>query len=354
MKVKHILREADLGEIKIFKRFKDAGVNTKTRVIKGWASTSDKDRVDDVVTPQALKGASGDLTKKGASTVFYNHDTSIAIGKVLTSNYKTKGVDGAGIFVSVQISKASDVEDYWTKIKEGVLNSFSIRLRPKKVEVVRDEETGRITEYRILKMNLLEVSVVGIPCNEECSIEEVLEKSFNERTRRINMKVKKTSKKSATGSSLMADVAREVVGTELAPINSALAEIQKGLATLMKAGTQEVEEPKSKKTAKTVEAETEEQPDLNAQILAELKKLNSSTGRRGAKDADDDDAEGIVEDDEDCDDDCKNTAENAEYLKKAINTLGSPARYSKLSEGEKEQAKNAYMAALLVQTTNGN
>jgi len=338
-RVKSVL--TDLDEISVFQHFKSADVDAKARTIKGWASTSDKDRVDDVIVPDALKGAAKDLTKRGSKTVFYNHDTDIPIGMVVKSEYKTKGAGGAGIFVEIKISKASDVDDYWTKIKEGVLNSFSIRLRPKKVEVIRDEETGRILEYRILKMNLLEVSVVGIPCNEECSIEEVLEKSFSKRSDKMNKK---------QNGSTMADVAKEVVQTELAPITSALSEIQKSIAALAVKPAEPVKTVVAE-PVKTVEAPKDEVPAWAKALQQEIQSLKSAPAKEEPKRK-----SAPVEDDEqeDNDDDCKsesNGADNAEFLKTVINTLDNPAKYAKLNEEEKKLYKSVYFSALLAQQT---
>ena len=158
------------------------------------------------------------------------------------------------------------------------------------------------------------------------------------------MKKKTKSSVKSTGSSLMADIAGEIVDTKLVPVTDALKSIQESLKLLAKPA------PKTKKAApKAKKAETEKQDtDVMSQVLEQLKTLNSSNGRR-VKDADGDEDEDEDENDED---DLKNhTAENADYLKNAIATVNSPARYGKLSAGEQEEVKNAYMAALLVQTT---
>jgi HK97 family phage prohead protease len=157
-----------------------SGTNSK-RIIKGFASTGHKDRALDVISNEALKEAVDDLVQPGANTVFLNHDTTIPIGRVLKTSIKDNG-----IFVEIMVSAAKDVDDIWTKIKEGILNSFSIRLRPKKVEVVENKETGQIEQFNILSMELFEVSVVGIPCNTHCAITNVIGKSFKHSIRKLN------------------------------------------------------------------------------------------------------------------------------------------------------------------------
>jgi len=188
------------------------------RTIKGFASTGHKDRARDVISNEALKEAVDDLVQPGANTVFLNHDTTIPIGRVLKTSIKNNG-----IFVEIMISEAKDVDDIWTKIKEGVLNSFSIRLRPKKVEVVENQETGQIEQFNILSMELFEVSVVGIPCNAKCAITNVIGKSFKHSIRKLNtqktrsktmsLRKKRTSsrrKTSAKSQGLSAEARKEV------------------------------------------------------------------------------------------------------------------------------------------------
>lgn len=154
------------------------------RIIKGLVSSSTQDRVKDIITPEALKEAKNDLLQPGSRTVFFNHDTNLPIGRV-----KSTKLNKRGLFVEAMISKAEDVNNIWTKITEGVLNAFSIRLRPKKVETVRNEETGMIEEFRILSMDILEVSVVGIPANTEATIDEVIGKSLAKARKTYNKKV---------------------------------------------------------------------------------------------------------------------------------------------------------------------
>ena len=210
---------------------------TKTnRTIKGFASTGHKDRARDVISDDALKEAVNDLVQPGANTVFLNHDTTIPIGRVLKTSIKNKG-----IFVEIMISEAKDVDDIWTKIKEGVLNSFSIRLRPKKVEVVENQETGQIEQFNILSMELFEVSVVGIPCNAKCAITNVIGKSFKHSIRKLNtqktrsktmgLRKKRTSKgrKTSTKSAGLSASARKEVSAIVAKSNATLLDGIKGM-----------------------------------------------------------------------------------------------------------------------------
>lgn len=192
------------------------------RIIKGYASTTDKDRVKDVITIQAMRKSKDDLMKQGANTVFFNHDTDIPIGRVIKTT-----VDKVGLFVEILISKADDVKDIWTKLKEGVLNAMSIRLSIRKMEVIKDDITGQIEEFRILSMELFEVSVVGMPMNPGATITDTIGKSFKmskKKNGELNMSTKK-SKRSKSGNRVanITSVVEELMGGDLSEFKSNMA-----------------------------------------------------------------------------------------------------------------------------------
>jgi HK97 family phage prohead protease len=245
------------------------------RIIKGFASTTDKDRAKDVIVPAAMKEAVNDLVQKGANTVFLNHDTNVPIGRVMKTELKPKG-----IFVEIMISKASDVEDIWTKIKEGVLNAFSIRLKPKKVEVVEDTESGRIEEFRILSMELFEVSVVGLPMNAKAAITSVIEKSFKRSIRKYNKKTGSSKMRKGTKSKKKT---RKKSGTRLTEarvkdmIEEANAPIMKGIEQLLadKAPKKKSKKTTTRRKAKAKSKKKSAEPTM-ADMFAEMQKTNAA------------------------------------------------------------------------------
>jgi len=179
-----------------FKFLKEVGEeenedNENYLYIEGYACTADQDLVDDVITDEAMLKSKDDLLRPGCKTVFYNHDTDMAIGIVEKSYF-----DGNGIKVRVKISNADDVKDIRTKLKEGILNSFSIRGYFKNIEIDKDDH-GNIIAWKVLEMDLMEVSVVGLPCNRMASIVESIEKSIE---KSIGCFVKKVSKKNTKNS----------------------------------------------------------------------------------------------------------------------------------------------------------
>lgn len=139
-------------------------------ILEGFASTTDRDLQNEVVTQEAINASASDLTSN--STVLLNHDQKIPIGRVLESEAR-KG----GLFIKVLISKT--VPDVWTKIKEGVLNKFSIR--GKVIDAVKEwnEALGKFVKV-IKKMFLVEVSLVSVPANPNAkAMRWYIEKAFS-------------------------------------------------------------------------------------------------------------------------------------------------------------------------------
>lgn len=124
-------------------------------IVEGFAATSDFDLQGDVITQEAIAASAKDLIEN--STVLLNHDTDEAIGKVVASEAREKG-----LYLKVLVSKT--VPEVWQKIKEGVLSKFSIRGR---ILEARKQWLAKLQKFArmIFKMQLLEVSLVAVPAN---------------------------------------------------------------------------------------------------------------------------------------------------------------------------------------------
>jgi hypothetical protein len=55
-------------------KLKEVTNEEEGRFIEGYASTDDLDRVDDVITLEALKAVAKKIVKNGSNTVLYNHN----------------------------------------------------------------------------------------------------------------------------------------------------------------------------------------------------------------------------------------------------------------------------------------
>ena len=113
-------------------------------VVVGYAMTYDIDSDNTIISKTAIESAKDDLLEY--STVLFNHDVERPIGKVVETE-----VDEIGLLIKVVISK--EEKEIWNKVKEGVINKFSIKGRATDFEEIdgRKEE-----EEKILKINKLE------------------------------------------------------------------------------------------------------------------------------------------------------------------------------------------------------
>lgn len=131
--------------------------------IKGYASTGDIDRAGDVILPTAWS-EEGLRNFKKNPVILFNHDYDQPIGKA-----KSITVDKNGLLLEAIISKSCK---QYELIKDGVLSTFSVGF------MVRDADYNEKTDGFIIKAaELLETSVVTIPCNQEASFS--IAKSFN-------------------------------------------------------------------------------------------------------------------------------------------------------------------------------
>jgi HK97 family phage prohead protease len=125
--------------------------------IVGYAATSDFDLQGEIISDEALKESSLDLLKN--STVLLNHDAKQPIGKVTKAEF-----DEHGLLIDALISKTEP--EIIQKIKEGVLNKFSIRGQVLERDREYMEEHDRMVNV-IRRMTLVEVSLVSVPANPE-------------------------------------------------------------------------------------------------------------------------------------------------------------------------------------------
>ena len=144
--------------------------------VVGYAATTDFDMQGDIITEEALRDSSLDLIKN--STVLLNHDLKQPIGKVTKVQF-----DMHGLLIDVLISKTEP--EIIQKIKEGVLNKFSIRGQVLERERKFMPELNRMANV-IMRMALVEVSLVSVPANPEAkAIGWYVTKALQESDRKI-------------------------------------------------------------------------------------------------------------------------------------------------------------------------
>lgn len=124
-------------------------------IIEGFANTVSKDRAGDVI-PSSAWSTDGALRNyiKNPIILAY-HDHSKPIGSMVEHS-----VEPMGLRIKAKISKAAG--DVYTLIKDGVLKTFSVGFTIKDANYDADTDTFFITD-----VELTEVSVVSIPCNQD-------------------------------------------------------------------------------------------------------------------------------------------------------------------------------------------
>lgn len=134
-------------------------------VIRGFANTVDKDRAGDVIPKSAWEGekAMPNYLKNPIILAFHDHDRPI--GKTVDYSITDRGLE-----IEAEISKAAGA--VYDLIKDGVLRTFSVGFRC--LDADYDSETGI---FLIKELELFEVSVVSVPCNQDSVFE--VSKSLN-------------------------------------------------------------------------------------------------------------------------------------------------------------------------------
>ncbi len=158
-------------------------------IIEGYATTADLDVDDGYITGEALIGAENDLLKY--STLLYNHDRNAELGKVLETKYIP---EERALWIKAMISKT--VPDVWQKIKEGVLNKFSINGRA--LEWVEKELKGLEKLVTVIQsLTLFEASLVTVPADASArTLAHYVERSIKNYNSKedVSMKEKKISR----------------------------------------------------------------------------------------------------------------------------------------------------------------
>jgi len=314
--------------------------------IEGYASTTDKDRQDDIITHEALIDCKDHLLQKGSSTVLYNHDYKMPIGRVLRTR-----IDSKGLIVRVGISNADDVKNVRTKIKEGVLKSFSIGGRFKRVQVERNEE-GKIVSFKVLKMELFEVSVVSVPANPEADIFEVVEKMFNlNKERTMSKKEEQEKVVTPTTEKTESKVETPVVAPSISKedvtkmIGDATAPILEAIKTL----TEKMVVPPAKTEEKPVTEKAAEIPQWAKELTEKIDKLNLVPSRKGIVTEETEETE--IEEVEEKIEKSLVSAADEKSIKFVKHVMESESSFKALTKEEQDQAKAIYFALLQKKVT---
>lgn len=133
--------------------------------IVGYANTVTKDRSHDVIPDSAWKGeALTNYRKNPIILAFHDHSRPIGTCEEAT-------VDSKGLKVVATISKAAG--EVYDLIKDGILKAFSVGF------IVKDADWDPKSDIFVIKdLELLEISVVSVPCNQDSTFS--LAKAFSD------------------------------------------------------------------------------------------------------------------------------------------------------------------------------
>ena len=119
--------------------------------IEGYASTNDTDRSGDVIPTSVWEAGLKNYLKN--PIILSQHDHDDPIGRMIEHK-----IDSTGLWIKARISAAAEV---FSLVKDEVLTAFSVGFR------IMDAEYNAAAEVFVVKeLELVEISVVSVPCNQ--------------------------------------------------------------------------------------------------------------------------------------------------------------------------------------------
>lgn len=133
------------------KELPKAGDSIESIFIEGYASTNDTDRSGDVIPTSVWEAGLKNYLKN--PIILAQHDHDDPIGRMVEHK-----IDSTGLWIKARISAAAEV---FSLVKDEVLTAFSVGFR------IMDAEYNAAAEVFVVKeLELVEISVVSVPCNQ--------------------------------------------------------------------------------------------------------------------------------------------------------------------------------------------
>ncbi len=146
--------------------------NLEEITIEGFASTSSKDRSWDIIPGTAWADPEARANYLMNPIVLAFHDHKKPIGTCESLEVK----DG-GLFVRIKLVRSLN-EKVFDAVRSGVLKSFSVGFRLLDLEYDQDTDAFILT-----KLELMEISVVSVPCNPEAVFQVIKSFKVSERNK---------------------------------------------------------------------------------------------------------------------------------------------------------------------------
>lgn len=140
--------------------------------VESYVSTEDPDRVGDVIL---AAGWQLDNYRKTGSPVLFGHHYGITPGGGIPhiGNAIEMEVQGKGLWSVTRFHEKTQLSRESAMLaREGIMPAWSVGFNPTKAPKLRrkdDEEDGEIIGFVFDEVELLEYSLVPVPCNPECT-----------------------------------------------------------------------------------------------------------------------------------------------------------------------------------------
>lgn len=141
----------------------------------GVASTPSVDRMGDVIEPEGMEISI-------PTPLLWQHDSSQPIGWVRSAKVTKKGVE-----VECEVAAISEdgplkarLDECWQMLKTGLVRGLSVGFN-----VLESSRIEGTYGYRFIKTQLLELSTVTIPANQDCGLTSI--KSADQAARRSQL-----------------------------------------------------------------------------------------------------------------------------------------------------------------------
>jgi HK97 family phage major capsid protein/HK97 family phage prohead protease len=239
-------------------------VNEDRRIIRGIATTPSPDRLGDIVEPLGIK-------YKNPLPLLLYHQHDKPVGQVRFDAPTDKGITFEAIIPKIEAAGTlhDRVEEAWQSVKAGLLAGLSIGF--KTIEKAFMKEGG----IRFIKSEVLELSLVCVPANSECSIQVI--RSLDQNTNGLDHK---TSFMAASGRTSTSGVT-EKTATQRTKDMKSISEQISGLEASRAAKSARMEDIMQKSMGEDREpddAETEEFDELEDEVKgidASLRRLHA-------------------------------------------------------------------------------
>ena len=165
------------------KELPSSGDKIDSVYIEGYASTTDIDRMGDVIPSSVWEKGIQNYLKN--PIILFQHDHDDPVGRTVEHR-----IDGAGLWIKARISAAAT--EVFDLIRDNVITAFSVGFR------ILDAEYNAVAEVFLIKeVELIEISVVSVPANQNTLFS--LSKAFDDAEEYKKFKEQFAKEESAKG-----------------------------------------------------------------------------------------------------------------------------------------------------------